>query len=248
MNPHSSCRQSRSVVAAAALTLLLATAITACSPKPSTDESAAQTKAMVDQAVAEAKKEMLAEQAASKDKQDAVAAAQAEAKDKQDAAIAQAVANARKDFEAEQRASEEKMKKQRLDEQRASEEKARAHTSNRPTVTVSECTHCGVVISVNEIEAEGQGSGLGVVAGGVVGGVLGNQIGGGSGRDLATIAGAVGGAFAGNKIEKIAKKTRRYEIVVKMNSGEERTFKQSTVPNVARGDKVKVENGMIVRR
>lgn len=236
MNPHSSCRQSGSVVAATALTLLLATAITACSPKPSADASAAQTKAVVDQAVAEAKKEMQAEQAANKDKQDA--------------AIAQAVANAKKDFETEQRASEEKMKKQRLAEQRAIEEKAVAHnnSSNQPAVTVSECTRCGVVISVNEVEAEGKGSGLGVVAGGVVGGVLGNQIGGGSGRDLATIAGAVGGAFAGNKIEKIAKKTRSYEIVVKMNSGEERTFKQSSVPNVERGDKIRIENGMVVRR
>jgi uncharacterized protein YcfJ len=43
---------------------------------------------------------------------------------------------------------------------------------------------------------------LGTVAGAVIGGVIGHQIGGGSGRDLATIAGAAGGGYAGNRIQK----------------------------------------------
>lgn len=245
MNPRSS--QPGSVIAVIATTLMALAAIsvvTACSPKPSAEESAAQTKVLLDQAVAEAKKEMIAEQAAAKDKQDAITAAQAEEKIKQDAAVAQAVANAKKEFAAEQRATA--AKKARLAEQRATA--ANAHSSNQTSGNTSVCTHCGVVLSVNEVDTEGEGSGLGVVAGGIVGGVLGHQVGGGTGRDLATIAGAVGGAFAGNKIEKVAKKTRSYNIVVKMNSGEERTFNQATVPNVANGDKVKIENGVVVRR
>jgi uncharacterized protein YcfJ len=36
----------------------------------------------------------------------------------------------------------------------------------------------------------------------VVGGVLGHQVGGGSGRDIATVAGAAAGGYAGNRIEK----------------------------------------------
>jgi uncharacterized protein YcfJ len=36
----------------------------------------------------------------------------------------------------------------------------------------------------------------------VIGGVLGHQIGGGSGRTIATVAGAVGGGYAGNRIQK----------------------------------------------
>lgn len=36
--------------------------------------------------------------------------------------------------------------------------------------------------------------------GAVVGGALGRQIGGGSGRNLATVAGAIGGAAAGNHL------------------------------------------------
>ena len=43
---------------------------------------------------------------------------------------------------------------------------------------------------------------IGSVAGAVVGGVLGHQIGGGTGRDLATVAGAAGGGYAGNRIQK----------------------------------------------
>lgn len=247
MNLHSS--QPKSVIAVIATTLMalaVISVVTACSPKPSAEDNAAQTKVLVDQAVAEAKKEMIVEQAAAKDKQDAIAAAQAEEKIKQDAAIAQAVANAKKDFAAEQRATATKAK--RLAEQRATAARTHEYSSNQTSGNVSVCPHCGVVLSVNEVDAEGEGSGLGAVAGGVLGGVLGNQVGAGSGRDLATIAGAVGGAFAGNKVEKISKKTRSYDIAVKMNTGEERTFNQAAVPNVGRGDTVRIENGVVVKR
>jgi uncharacterized protein YcfJ len=43
---------------------------------------------------------------------------------------------------------------------------------------------------------------LGTIAGAVVGGVVGHQIGGGTGRDIATVAGATGGGYAGNRIQK----------------------------------------------
>ena len=42
----------------------------------------------------------------------------------------------------------------------------------------------------------------GTAAGAVVGGLLGNQVGGGSGKTLATMAGAVGGGFAGREIQE----------------------------------------------
>ncbi|QOR39437.1 glycine zipper 2TM domain-containing protein [Billgrantia diversa] len=41
----------------------------------------------------------------------------------------------------------------------------------------------------------------GTAAGAVVGGLLGNQVGGGSGKTLATVAGVVGGGFAGREIQ-----------------------------------------------
>ena len=43
---------------------------------------------------------------------------------------------------------------------------------------------------------------LGTIAGAVIGGVIGHQVGGGSGRDIATVAGAAGGGYAGNRIQK----------------------------------------------
>lgn len=110
------------------------------------------------------------------------------------------------------------------------------------------CDNCAVVISVNEIELKGKGSGLGVVAGGVAGGLAGNQIGQGSGRDLATIAGIVGGAIAGNKIEENVKKTKVYDVTVKMENGEELVLRFETAPGVMAGDKVKVEGEKIVRQ
>jgi uncharacterized protein YcfJ len=47
-----------------------------------------------------------------------------------------------------------------------------------------------------------QNSAIGIGVGAVLGGLLGHQIGGGSGRTLATIAGAVGGGYVGNEIAK----------------------------------------------
>jgi uncharacterized protein YcfJ len=42
----------------------------------------------------------------------------------------------------------------------------------------------------------------GTAIGAVAGGLLGNQVGGGSGRTLATVAGAAGGGYAGNQVQK----------------------------------------------
>jgi uncharacterized protein YcfJ len=42
----------------------------------------------------------------------------------------------------------------------------------------------------------------GTAIGAVAGGLLGHQIGGGSGRDLATIGGAAAGGYAGNQVQK----------------------------------------------
>jgi uncharacterized protein YcfJ len=42
---------------------------------------------------------------------------------------------------------------------------------------------------------------VGTAAGAIVGGLLGNQVGGGSGKKLATVAGAVGGGLAGREVQ-----------------------------------------------
>ena len=109
------------------------------------------------------------------------------------------------------------------------------------------CANCGVVLAVNVIDVAGKGSGAGVVAGGVVGGLVGNQVGQGTGRDLATFAGVVGGAIAGNAIEKKSRSTKSYAITVQMDNGSERTYSQATDPGLVKGQKVRIENDVVVK-
>lgn len=118
-------------------------------------------------------------------------------------------------------------------------------TATAPAPVV--CNNCGVIRAVNVIEKAGEGSGLGAVAGGVVGGLLGNQIGKGKGNTVATVAGVAGGAYAGHQVEKNVKKTQSYRITVRMNDGTDQIINQTTDPGLAIGEKVKIENGNIIR-
>jgi len=108
------------------------------------------------------------------------------------------------------------------------------------------CATCGTVSAVRVIQQQGEGSGLGAVAGGVAGAVLGNQVGGGSGRTIATIAGAAGGAFAGHQVERHVKSGKQHEVVVRMNDGSSRNFTYDTEPSFRPGDKVRItDNGTL---
>lgn len=108
------------------------------------------------------------------------------------------------------------------------------------------CADCGVVEAVNVVEVEGEGTGLGAIAGGVAGGILGHQIGQGRGNTVATVAGVAGGAYAGHEVEKRMKKTKRYDIHVRMDDGTTRVIQQQTDPGLGIGQKVRIENGTIV--
>ena len=145
---------------------------------------------------------------------------------------------------AEEHAAEHGARERAPETSRVAHEKAVPAESERKVA----CDNCGVVVSVKEIEQEGKGSGLGVIAGGVAGGIIGNQVGQGTGRDLATLAGLVGGAFAGNTVEKKIKKTNVYDVTVKLGNGEERVIRYTTAPGVMAGDMIKVEGEKIVRQ
>lgn len=110
------------------------------------------------------------------------------------------------------------------------------------------CIDCGKVLSVNVVDKAGEASPMGMVAGGVAGAVLGRQIGKGTGRDIATLAGAAGGAYAGRKIEQKMKSTRAWEVAVRFDNGDEKTFSFEQDPGFAVGAPVKAGNGTIVRR
>jgi len=111
----------------------------------------------------------------------------------------------------------------------------------------SVCYDCGVVESLRQVVQEGEGSGLGAVAGGVVGGLLGNQVGRGSGKSIATVLGVAGGAYAGHQIEKSQRKTVRHEVTVRMADGTLRTVLQDGATPWRAGDRVRIENGTLVR-
>lgn len=107
------------------------------------------------------------------------------------------------------------------------------------------CGNCGVIESVREIAAKGEGSGLGAAGGAVVGGVLGHQIGGGTGKQIATVVGAVGGAVAGNEVEKRVKATKSYDISVRLDDGSTRVINEANPPSWRAGDRVRVIDGAI---
>ena len=94
------------------------------------------------------------------------------------------------------------------------------------------CMTCGKVESVSAVQKKGEGTGLGVVGGAVVGGLVGSQIGGGSGKNVATVLGVVGGGVAGNEVEKRARATTVYQVRVRMDDGTLRTVTQDSAPAV----------------
>lgn len=94
------------------------------------------------------------------------------------------------------------------------------------------CGNCGTITAVTPVTRKGEGTGLGAIGGGVAGAVLGNQVGGGSGRALATVLGAVGGGYAGNAIEKNVRKTTSYQVQVRMDDGSTGGYESATSPAV----------------
>ena len=105
------------------------------------------------------------------------------------------------------------------------------------------CAHCGTVTAVTPVQRDGAGSGAGAVAGAVLGGLLGNQVGGGTGKTLATVVGAVGGGYAGNTVEKRMKKETVYHIDLRMEDGSTMRLEHASPLSV--GAHVTVANGVI---
>jgi len=104
-------------------------------------------------------------------------------------------------------------------------------------------------IEVFQTQQQAQGSGLGAVLGGVAGAVVGHQIGGGSGRDVATVAGALGGAVAGNAIEKNRNSnvSQAYRVTVQLDNGGARAYDVPSTGDLRMGDRIRVQNGQLFR-
>lgn len=109
--------------------------------------------------------------------------------------------------------------------------KAKAPVASRNgttrTAQAAVCASCGIVESAVAVREKGEGTGLGAVTGGVLGGVVGNQVGGGNGKKALTVLGAIGGGFAGHEAEKRIRSVTHYEVRVRMDNGNLRTFERS---------------------
>jgi len=79
--------------------------------------------------------------------------------------------------------------------------------------TISQ-SYSGVVKSIEDIQIQGDGQ-LTSIGGMIVGGIAGNQVGGGSGQDLASMAGAMIGTVLGQKADVRPAK----RITVTLNDG-----------------------------
>ncbi|MHB1292568.1 MAG: outer membrane lipoprotein [Sulfuricella sp.] len=77
--------------------------------------------------------------------------------------------------------------------------------------------------------------------------MLGHQVGGGTGKDVATVAGVVGGAMAGHQIEKSNKPQDAYRIRVRLDNGGYQTVTQQSINDMRVGDRVRIENDRVSR-
>jgi outer membrane lipoprotein SlyB len=111
------------------------------------------------------------------------------------------------------------------------------------------CVECGTVRDIRPVARERGTTGVGAVVGAIVGGVAGRQVGGGSGRDIATVAGAVGGAVVGNEVEqRRGDDDTAYDVRVRMEDGSERVVTVANAGTLAIGDAVTVNGNDITIR
>lgn len=123
-----------------------------------------------------------------------------------------------------------------------------SHASMQKPAPVTAGVQYGQVQSIEVVKAQSQTTGVGAVAGGVIGAVLGHQVGTGSGRDAATGVGAVGGAIIGNELEKNRRGATDFQrVAVRFDNGVVRSYDLPESAALRVGDRVRVENGQVVR-
>ena len=110
------------------------------------------------------------------------------------------------------------------------------------------CAGCAWVQQVHTETRQGKASGVGVVGGAVLGGLLGNQVGGGTGKKIATVGGAVAGGYAGNEVEKNMKKQTVWIVQLVNKDGSQRRVELGADPQLKAGDVVRDKDGRLQRQ
>ncbi|MCL7931737.1 glycine zipper 2TM domain-containing protein [Halomonas llamarensis] len=101
----------------------------------------------------------------------------------------------------------------------------------------------GTIVAIRPVQIQADsrtGNLLGGGGGAIIGGLLGRQIGGGSGRDLATVAGALGGAMAGTAAEDASNRISAWEMEIRTDSGEDVVVVQRADRQFEAGQRVRL--------
>lgn len=100
----------------------------------------------------------------------------------------------------------------------------------------------GTVMRTQAVTLNGNGNGIGTLAGGAIGGILGSGVGGGTGSEIAAIGGALLGGYLGNAAGNQVTKHNGVNLTIKMDSGRTVSIVQQVNPQVIfhTGERVQV--------
>jgi len=111
---------------------------------------------------------------------------------------------------------------------------------SRDSARQMQTVYYGTVQSVRTVQIEGTKTPVGTGAGAITGGILGSQVGGGTGRSLATVGGVVLGGLAGSAAEEGITRQPGYEITVQLDNGRTVSIVQAADVSFRPGDRVRV--------
>ncbi|MFW6020697.1 MAG: glycine zipper 2TM domain-containing protein [Guyparkeria sp.] len=111
---------------------------------------------------------------------------------------------------------------------------------SRDSARQMQTVYYGTIDSVRTVQIEGTKTPVGTGAGAITGGILGNQVGGGSGRALATVGGALLGGVAGSAAEEGLTRQPGYEITVRLDNGRTVSIVQAADVSFQPGERVRV--------
>ena len=101
----------------------------------------------------------------------------------------------------------------------------------------------GTITALRQVQIQADsrlGGAIGTGGGAVIGGMLGSQVGGGSGRQLATAAGVIGGAVAGSAIEESANRVAAWEMEIRRDDGQDIVVVQKADRQFQTGQRVRM--------
>lgn len=107
----------------------------------------------------------------------------------------------------------------------------------------SQNVRIGTIAAVRPVQIQADSRTGGLLGGGggaIIGGLLGNQVGGGSGRQLATVAGALGGSIAGTAAEDRANRIDALEMEIRLEDGTDVVVVQRADRQFQPGQKVRL--------